>query len=73
MRERIQLYSCDDYNVLFETRNSLIKNAQITVEELDLLVIQQHNKDRISKNLVTADDIVKVCHSMKKCKRKLKF
>ncbi|ABY47795.1 hypothetical protein HaGV_gp104 [Helicoverpa armigera granulovirus] len=72
-RDRIKLYNCDDYNMIFETNNSVIKNVRITPN--DLLVLEQDKEDKCasSKHSITADDITKLCQSMKKCKRKLKF
>ncbi|AOW41437.1 hypothetical protein D1Q00_gp098 [Trichoplusia ni granulovirus LBIV-12] len=73
-RDRIKLYKSDDYDMLLETNNSFIKDVRITPG--DLLLLEQDKEDNkcVTKKLdLTADDLVKICHSMKKCKRKLKF
>ncbi|ACH69457.1 hypothetical protein PsunGV_gp107 [Pseudalatia unipuncta granulovirus] len=73
-RDRIKLYKSDDYDMLLETNNSFIKDVRITPG--DLLLLEQDKEDNkcVTKKLdLTADDLVKICQSMKKCKRKLKF
>ena len=73
-RDRIKLYKCDDYDMLLETNNSFIKDVKITPG--DLLLLEQEKEDNrcvTQKYDLTADNLVKICQSMKKCKRKLKF
>jgi len=57
--------------MLLETNNSFIKDVKITPG--DLLLVEQKKEDNKCVTQKYADNIVKICQSMKKCKRKLKF